>query len=145
MTTPQQRAIEALREVMKEYDAWKAKDRIADDRLSFIEARAALAAVDAEQAEPVQEPVAGWKLVPVEPTREMIQAACDKHGYPGGDGWVYRDGYNAMLAVAPTPPTPQRKPLTDEQIDALWRAPMPFDWEHREFARAVEEAVWKNS
>jgi hypothetical protein len=31
-----------------------------------------------------------------------------------------------------------REPLTDEQIDALWRAPMSADWEHREFARAIE-------
>ena len=46
----------------------------------------------------------GWKLVPVEPTREMIQAACDKHGYPGGSRWVYRDGYRTMLTAAPQAP-----------------------------------------
>ncbi len=34
----------------------------------------------------------------------------------------------------------EREPLTDEQIDALWRAPMSADWEHREFARAIESA-----
>ena len=43
----------------------------------------------------------GWKLVPVEPTKEMIQAACDKYGYPSGNRWVYRDGYRAMLQAAP--------------------------------------------
>ena len=31
-----------------------------------------------------------------------------------------------------------REPLTDEQIDALWSSPMSADWEHREFARAIE-------
>ena len=35
---------------------------------------------------------------------------------------------------------PQRKPLTEEEIDTLWRAPMSADWEHREFARAIERA-----
>jgi hypothetical protein len=29
-------------------------------------------------------------------------------------------------------------PLTDEQIDSMWRQPMSADWEHREFARAIE-------
>jgi hypothetical protein len=31
--------------------------------------------------------------------------------------------------------------LTDEQIDTLWKAPMSADWEHREFARAIESAA----
>jgi hypothetical protein len=51
-----------------------------------------------------QPPIAlldGWKLVPIEPTREMVQAACDKHGYPGGDRFTYARGYKAMLAAAP--------------------------------------------
>ena len=44
------------------------------------------------------------------------------------------DKLEATLAAAPAPAVP----LTDEQIDALWRAPMSADWEHREFARAIE-------
>jgi len=35
---------------------------------------------------------------------------------------------------------PARVPLTDAEIDALWQAPMSADWEHREFARAIERA-----
>ena len=39
--------------------------------------------------------------------------------------------YTMPLYAAPVP-------LTDEQIDAMWRQPMSADWEHREFARAIE-------
>jgi hypothetical protein len=35
---------------------------------------------------------------------------------------------------------PRRKPLSDEELDRLWREPMSADWEHREFARAIEAA-----
>ena len=35
---------------------------------------------------------------------------------------------------------PRREPLSDEELDRLWRQPMSADWEHREFARAVEAA-----
>jgi hypothetical protein len=35
---------------------------------------------------------------------------------------------------------PRREPLSDEELDRLWREPMSADWEHREFARAVEAA-----
>jgi hypothetical protein len=35
---------------------------------------------------------------------------------------------------------PQRLPLRDEDLDRLWREPMSADWEHREFARAIEAA-----
>jgi len=28
--------------------------------------------------------------------------------------------------------------LTDERLDELWLSPMSFDWEHREYARAIE-------
>ena len=35
---------------------------------------------------------------------------------------------------------PRRKPLSDEELDRLWREPMSADWEHREYARAVEAA-----
>ena len=35
---------------------------------------------------------------------------------------------------------PVQEPLSDEELDRLWREPMSADWEHREFARAVEAA-----
>lgn len=47
----------------------------------------------------------GYKLVPVEPTEEMLQAAYTEMGTPSCcvfDGAAYR----AMLAAAPTPPQP---------------------------------------
>lgn len=72
--------------------------------LAWAAARAALA----QPAEPVREPVAGWRLVPVDPTDAMVDAT--HHGQPVDD--IYRD----MIAAAPPAPQP---PLTDEQIDAL--------------------------
>ncbi len=33
-----------------------------------------------------------------------------------------------------------QEPLSDEELDRLWREPMSADWEHREYARAVEAA-----
>jgi hypothetical protein len=35
---------------------------------------------------------------------------------------------------------PVQEPLSDEELDRLWREPMSADWEHREYARAVEAA-----
>jgi hypothetical protein len=36
---------------------------------------------------------------------------------------------------------PRRKPLSNEELDRLWREPMSADWEHREYARAIEAAL----
>lgn len=50
----------------------------------------------------------GYKLVPVEPTDEMLYTASWVHG-PGGFGEVKRRiglEYRAALSVAPTPPQP---------------------------------------
>ncbi len=48
-----------------------------------------------------------------------------------------RDGVAGMpLYTHP----PRREPLSDEELDRLWREPMSADWEHREYARAVEAA-----
>jgi hypothetical protein len=35
---------------------------------------------------------------------------------------------------------PAQEPLSVEELDRLWREPMSADWEHREYARAVEAA-----
>lgn len=49
-------------------------------------------------------PAQGWRMVPVEPTREMQRAM-----YRELDGkhmpWVIEAVYRAMLAAAPPPPT----------------------------------------
>lgn len=42
-----------------------------------------------------------WKMVPVEPTKEMIDQACKDHGYPGGQRMIYAWAYASMLAAAP--------------------------------------------
>ena len=66
-------------------------------------------------AQPEQEPVA-WKLVPIEPTRKMLEAmdecsmeGYDEHLYAGHAASVYM----AAVDVAPTPPQPE-KPDQDE-------------------------------
>ena len=64
----------------------------------YVEVAAWLCGIPAQPAPSVPE---GWKLVPIEPTREMIQKACSDHGYPCGDRSVYARGYRTMLAAAP--------------------------------------------
>lgn len=54
-----------------------------------------------EPAQPVSEPYKlpdGWKLVPLEPTAEMAQAARDCHE---GESFLPYSIYRAMLAAAP--------------------------------------------
>lgn len=45
----------------------------------------------------------GWRVVPIKPTPEMLQAAYVEMGYPT-DGGLTSEAYAAMLAAAPTPP-----------------------------------------
>ena len=89
------------------------------DTHEFYEAKEALRAA---LAEPEQKSVT-WKLVPVEPTHEMLKAMdeCSTEGYDerllaGHAASVYM----AAVDVAPlyTAPTP-RKPLTDEEIGRI--------------------------
>lgn len=77
---------------------WAALGSIKDDYRDY--ARAALAAVEA----------AGYRVVPVEPTAEMIRAAlveADRHGYLALKGYFTDDEatfcWRAMLAAAPPP------------------------------------------
>ena len=59
---------------------------------------------DSEQLQPSPAVAApdGWKLVPIEPTEEMIEAAHEKCGYIAeGFGSDHADHYRAMLAVSP--------------------------------------------
>jgi len=88
-------------------------------------------------AQPEQEPVA-WKLVPVEPTEEMLKAMdeCSKEGY---DERLYAGHaasvYMAAIDAAPTPP--QRKPLTAMEVyDVVHDADL--DW-HTGFALGEDE------
>lgn len=51
-------------------------------------------------AQPQSEPLKGWKLVPMEPTREMAMAGLEFTAFP-------RSVYRAMLAAAPAQPPEQ--------------------------------------
>jgi hypothetical protein len=67
---------------------------------------------------------AGWKLVPVEPTPEMLQAGAsimdfDRSGWYDAD--VSRAEYRAMLAAAPA--APQAEPIDPHMIVAEDRFP----------------------
>ena len=54
------------------------------------------------------------------------------------DAWVQnRDGQRPGTPFYTTPP--QRKPLTDEEIDFLWQNTSPY-YDHQDFARAIEAA-----
>lgn len=65
--------------------------------------------------QPTPQPPAGWKLVPVEPTPEMLKAAKDSTWIGGHYASM---AYRAMLAAAPQQSAPQ--PLTeDEAVAAL--------------------------
>ena len=98
-------------------------------------------AQDKKAAQPEQEPLA-WKLVPVEPTDEMLKAMdeCSTEGY---DERLYAGHassvYMAAVDVAPTPP--QRKPLSDEEI-ILIVAECASSHQHTDIhlARAIEAA-----
>lgn len=80
---------------------------------------------------------AGFRLVPVEPTREMLNAAIDVDSFKLGDisplGFrmspqqLFEKCYAAMLAASPTPPVGQLVagggvPLSDADIDEIAQA-----------------------
>ena len=57
----------------------------------------------------------GWQLVPVEPTKEMLDAYVNLAGrFQSG-----RSDWEAMVAAAPTPPAQERKPLTPNEVSGL--------------------------
>ena len=100
-------------------------------------------AIDALVEQPAQQEPVAWKLVPREPTHEMLKAMdeCSKEGY---DERLYAGHaasvYMAAVDAAPTPPA-QRKPLTDEEI-ILIVADCASSHQHTDihFARAIEAA-----
>ncbi|WP_313329810.1 hypothetical protein [Comamonas sp.] len=91
------------------------------------DARNQLAQLSARQAAPD-----GWRLVPVEPTLNMLDTAfgiCDKNGRPVP---LLKEAaasqYSAMLSAAPPPP--EREPLTELQKQALAVYLPPFQFSH---------------
>jgi hypothetical protein len=87
-----------------------------DSPLGMKDLCVAMEALKAALAEPVQEPyawmAAGFKMVPLEPTPEMAEAGCYRYCA------AFVKDYKSMIAAAPAAP-PQRKPLTDEEIDKI--------------------------
>ena len=144
--TPKQEA--ALRQALEalEYLLNQSHENFNVDMAELL-AHRAITAIKEALAQPEQEPVA-WKLVPVEPTKEMLKAMdeCSTEGY---DERLYAGHaasvYMAAVDVAPTPPQrPSRsdiKPLTDEQI-ILIVAECASSHQHTDihFARAIEAA-----
>ena len=64
----------------------------------------------------------------------------DGYGYKyidsgSGSNWQERIKGAEPLYTAPTP----RKPLTEEEIEALWQNTSPY-YDHQDFARAIERA-----
>ena len=100
--------------------------------------RRMLAIIDSLSAVP-----AGWKLVPVEPTPEMLSAVGMMDGYdwhapgcsPDAD---HANWYSAMIAAAPAVPQdePKREPLHELPPLPDYLSPGTV----REYARAVERA-----
>lgn len=69
----------------------------------------------------------GFALVPVEPTKEMVAAACRDHGYPGGSRSAYVLGYRSMLAAAPQAPTAPSEGLAAD-VEALLTLLEGHEW-----------------
>ncbi len=94
----------------EEYEIWQAADEYDRAQHSFACMRAIESAI-AECQRTLAEPV-GWKLVPIEPTGEMVEAwAAATSGYNGFAGMsddeanriVATSDWQAMLAAAPNP------------------------------------------
>ena len=76
---------------------------VANARDTYEQAKAKLDSLIGFHVDIAIEPAVngGWKLVPIEPTKEMTQRACADHGYPHGGPDVYARGYRSMLDAAP--------------------------------------------
>ena len=97
--------------------------------------------------------MSNWKLVPVEPTLEMVwKAEEDSPEFQHGDSWYgseppsegqIRAIYTAMLEAAPQPPK-----LSDERIYQVWgeQAEKTIGKSHSEFlvsfVRAIEREIF---
>lgn len=110
------------------------------------EVRRWLAHRQADKAAPQQaEAVQGWKLVPVEPTGEMIHQGWDFAGSMQNASATY----SAMLAAAPQPKQAEAVPPgyvlvpvepTDEMIQGFWG-----DITHGELEREAAKEAWRKA
>jgi hypothetical protein len=72
--------------------------------------------------------------------REAAQQALEALEYKGNIYHMDCPSEAAITALRAALEQPEQEPLSDEELDRLWREPMSADWEHREFARAIEAA-----
>jgi len=68
----------------------------------------------------------GWKLVPIEPTREMIKAM-EGQWLIGSQADMAKREYSAMLAATPAPAPAQEVGLTPAEIDRAVLEATGFD------------------
>ena len=115
------------------YSRWSSSNGLlafsADQMEAYADAReAAVLAKLAQQADRQRVPD-GWKLVPVEPTWEMLEAALDCAAKPS-----FREAYAAMLAAAPEAPAQNGHLADDERVAALctlsYAAGMKAGWNY---------------
>lgn len=96
------------------------------------------AALAAQSAPP------GWKLVPVEPTKEMVEAAFDALPYSALEGNIRRY-YRAMLAAAPSAPQQSAEPLPPCDAEVFERGEsvcmLAVPKEHAEAACKIASAL----
>ncbi len=98
------------------------------------------------EAAPVREPAEGWKLVPVEPTVEMLGAwhgAVEVSIFDEPLG-AYQEGYAAMLAAAPVSPSPWLPIDENTPEDRFLFLYCPADRSHwlAKWQGRGEEACW---
>ena len=74
-----------------------------------------------------------WKLVPVEPTPEMMRSGMN---VPFNKAARHNAVYRAMLKEAPQPPK-----LSDERIREIWVEHGLDDEDVEGFARAIEREI----
>ena len=139
---------EALKLALEALEDWNSPLDPQPDADIIAAIKEALAQPEQRSVSKHLEPVA-WKLVPVEPTEEMLKEMdkCSKEGY---DERLYAGHaasvYMAAVDVAPTPP--QRKTLTFEQVEDCFPDGYSAEdngilvsaqWLH-DYARAIEAA-----
>ena len=111
-----EQALEALDEIAWSNNTRRQSDRADDARIVL---RAALEQAQVNSPEIPE----GWKLVPVEPTSEMLDAgrnACEGRFYPQdmlhGPRAMMADSWAAMLDAAPQPPVVEQPQVEQEPV-----------------------------
>ena len=106
MTEQEQKAFEQMREALNSLCKLALSGESVLWTAEYDAARRALTAANAVSRPQATEP-AGWKLVPVEPTQEMLDAVVttlDDHLLGPDAEKQYREDWAAMLAAAPEAP-----------------------------------------